>query len=298
MQRKILVVDSEVGTRMGAITALMRAGYQMCLAEDSFTAFGVASQEQPDLIVLADSMARPESLPLIGRLFSSSETAAIPAVVIANTSESQQLALRSGARGVLPGPADEAQFLSFVEDHVQISGALPGAPKSVLEDPDRLAAVEALHLGSSGSLDLDPFTQLAAKMLNAPVSVITLIDRDRQLYASQSGVAPPGTQLGDTSLELSFCQFAVTSRQALRIDDATTHPLVSSNPAVNTRNMKSYVGIPLLVGGNQAVGTLCAIDSSPRHWSDHEVAILNDLAQILTAQLDTIHSSPGRRSLP
>jgi CheY-like chemotaxis protein len=295
--KNILVVDSEVRTRMGSMAALMRAGHQMSIAEDSFTALSVAIQERPDLIVLADSMAREESLPLIGRLFSSPETASIPVVVIANNPESQQMALRAGARGVLPGPATEAQFLSFVEDHLQMSGPLPGAPKSVLEDPERLAAVEALLPGPTGNPDLDRFTQLAAKMLNVPVAVITLVDKDRQLYASQTGVAPPGTQLGETSLELSFCQFAVTSRQALRIDDAATHPLVSSNPAVDTRNMKSYVGIPLLVGGNQAVGTLCAIDSSPRHWSDHEVAILNDLAEILTAHLDTVPASRGRRSV-
>jgi GAF domain-containing protein len=179
-----------------------------------------------------------------------------------------------------------------------LSGPLPGAPKSVLEDPDRLAAVNALRPGPGGNPDLDQFTELAAKMLDVPVSVITLIDEDHQLYASQTGVAPAGTALGETSLEYSFCQFAITSREPLRIDDATTHPLVSSNPAVDTRNMKAYVGIPLIVGGDQAVGTLCAIDSTPRHWSDHEVDVLNDLAEILTAQLDSTLAGSGRHANP
>ena len=294
MSEKILVVDSDAATRMNIMSMLMRAGYQICMAEDSFTAMSVAIQEQPGLILLADSMARAEALILVGRLFSSSDTAAIPVVVIANTPEGQTLALRAGARGVLPGPAVEAQFLQFVANHLQGSGRLLGAPTSVLEDPDRLAAVHTLRPGPNGDSDLDRFTQLAAKMLHVPVSVITLVEKDRQLYASQTGVAPAGTQLGETSLELSFCQFAVTSREPLRIDDATTHPLVSSNPAVDTQNMKSYVGIPLLVGGTHAVGTLCAIDSAPRHWSDHEVAILNDLAGILTAHLET--ASDDRRN--
>ena len=206
--------------------------------------------------------------------------------MVANTPERQAAADRAGARAVLAGPTDKTRFLEFVTQQLHTSGPLPGAPTSVLEDPDRLAAVAALRPGPDGDPDLDRFTQLAAKMLNVPVSVITLIDKDRQLYASQTGVAPAGTSLGETSLETSFCQFAVTSRAPLRIDDAVTHPLVSSNRAVHTQNMKSYVGIPLIVDGHDAVGTLCAIDAKPRHWSDHEVGILNDLAEILTAHLD------------
>jgi GAF domain-containing protein len=298
MPGKILVVDSDSATRQGAIAVLLPAGYQMCIAEDPFAAVSVATFEHPDLVLVADSMTSPSELGLIGRLFSSPETAAIPVVVIANSPEKEIAADRAGARAVLAGPADADQLLRFVGEHVASPGPLPGAPRSVLEDPDRLAAVNALRPGPSGNPDLDQFTELAAKMLDVPVSVITLIDKDHQLYASQTGVAPPGTALGETSLEYSFCQFAITSREPLRIDDATTHPLVSSNPAVNTQNMKAYVGIPLIVGGNQAVGTLCAIDSTPRHWTDHEVDILNDLADILTAQLDNADPGSGRHAVP
>lgn len=297
MTQKILVVDSDSITRQSAMIALIPAGYEMSICEDAFTAVHVAREEQPDLIVLADSMANPDALTLVGRLFCTSETAAIPVVVIANTPEGQEAADRAGARAVLQGPPDTLRFLSFVEKSLQIAGPLPGAPRSVLDDPDRLAAVNALRPGADGDPDLDRFTQLAAKMLQVPVSVITLIDKDRQLYASQTGVAPPGTDLGETSLEMSFCQFAVTSRAPLIIDDASTHPLVSANPAVNTHNMKSYVGIPLMMGGEQPVGTLCAIDAAPRHWSEHEVAILNDLAVILTSQLDSAAASQGRHAM-
>jgi CheY-like chemotaxis protein len=294
MAEKILVVDSDAVTRQMAIGALLPAGYEMCIAEEPYTAVNTAQLEHPDLIVLGDSMTSPEALSLVGRLFSTPETAATPVVVVADTAEGRDAADRAGARGVLPGPADHAKFLEFVQRYVHTSGPLPRAPRSVLEDPERLAAVNALRPGPGGDPDLDRFTQAAAEMLQVPVSVITLIDKDRQLYASQTGVAPPGTALGETSLEFSFCQFAVTSRLPLRIDDATTHPLVSANPAVDTRNMKSYVGIPLIMANNQAVGTLCAIDSAPRHWSDEEVAILDDLAQVLIAHLDATPTKQGR----
>jgi GAF domain-containing protein len=60
--------------------------------------------------------------------------------------------------------------------------------------------------------------------------------------------------------------------------------------------MKSYVGIPLMMGGDMTCGRLCAIDSAPRILSDHEVAILNDLAEILTSQLDNVVGSQDRHT--
>src|SRR5476649_2877565 len=161
MTEKILVVDSDTATRQGAIATLLPAGYQMCIAEDPFTAMSVAKLEQPDLILLADSMASSEGFGLIGRLFSSPETAIIPVAVIANTPEQEDAADRAGARAVFPGPADASQLLQFVGENVHSPGALPGAPKSVLGDPDRLAVVNALRPGPSGNPDLDHFTELA-----------------------------------------------------------------------------------------------------------------------------------------
>ncbi|MDP9027107.1 MAG: GAF domain-containing protein, partial [Actinomycetota bacterium] len=170
-------------------------------------------------------------------------------------------------------------------------------PESVLTDADRLAAVEALRPELSEQEGLDRFTLLASKILEVPVSTITLIDRDRQIFASQVGVSEPWASAGEVSLEYSYCQYAVTSREPLRIDDANRHPLVQGSPAIDEMNVVSYLGIPLITDDDQAVGSLCAIDSRPRHWTDHEVSILNDLAEILLAQLNATRRTPGRHAL-
>lgn len=145
---------------------------------------------------------------------------------------------------------------------------------------------------------LDRFTELASKLVQVPVSTITLIDRDRQVYASHVGVGEPWASVGHAPLEYSYCQYAVTSRQPLRIDDATQHPLVRESPAITEMNAVTYVGIPLIMDDDQAVGTLCAVDSRPRHWTDHEVGILGDLADILTARLNSTRRNPGRHIAP
>jgi GAF domain-containing protein len=137
---------------------------------------------------------------------------------------------------------------------------------------------------------------LASKLLQVPISTITLIERDQQVFIGQIGLAEPWASRSATPLEYSYCQYAVTSRAPLRIDDASAHPLVENSPAIGELNVQSYLGIPLITSDDHAVGTLCVIDSHPRHWTDSEVSILNDLAGILTAQLDTIVRTSGRHS--
>jgi len=296
MADKILVVDSDSAARLRLIAVLMPAGYQVSIAEDPIAAATVAAEELPELVLLGDSMTHASGLSLVGRLFSSPETARIPVLVIANTVENATAADQSGARAVIPGPVAAADLLRAIEANIHSPGALVQAPASLLNDADRLAAVAALRSDLSGNSNLDQFTELASKALQVPISTITLIERDEQVFASQVGISEPWASRGATPLEYSYCQYAVTSRAPLRIDDASAHPLVENSPAIGEMDVASYLGIPLITADNQAVGTLCAIDSQPRHWTDSEVSKLNDLAEILTTQLNEITHSSGRHS--
>ncbi len=49
---KILLVEDSKFVRMGAQRALLRAGYEVIVAEDGQQALGVAKAEKPDLILL------------------------------------------------------------------------------------------------------------------------------------------------------------------------------------------------------------------------------------------------------
>jgi CheY-like chemotaxis protein len=296
MAGKVLVVDSTTATRRQAISILLPAGYEVTVAEDFLEAQRVIAREAPDLVVLADSLSDDRGLLLVGRLFSSPATSTIPVLVIADTVERQLAADKAGAREVLPGPVAGPSLLAAVARHLRSSPATRMAPASLLNDADRLEAVAALRPGPSGDPDLDRFTHLAAKMLRVPVSTITLVEKDQQIYASQTGVGEPWSSVGGSPLEYSYCQFAVTSRRPLRIDDASKHPLVSWSPAVTELDAIAYVGIPLITNDDLAVGTLCVIDSQPRVWTDHEVGVLEDLAGILTAQLNTTRAQGGRHT--
>jgi GAF domain-containing protein len=286
MPGKVLVVDSDMAARRAAMVALLPRGFDLSVAESSFEALSVAQRVVPDLIVLGSSMTDPVGLGLVGRLFSTPATADIPVIVVADTPEQAAAADRAGARSVIPGPVAGDRLQKAVQDHIDFPSALPQAPAAVLNDPDRLALVDSLRPGPEGEPSLERFTALAAKLLKAPVSIVTLVEMDGQTVAGQTGRDAPGTGPTRAPLTHSFCQFAVTSRQPLRIDDSVTHPLVASSPAIQDDDIRAYLGVPLLVGGEQAVGALCVTDGVPRHWTDDETEVLTDLAEILTDQFD------------
>ena len=62
--------------------------------------------------------------------------------------------------------------------------------------------------------------------------------------------------------------------------------MVKSNPSITADGVIAYAGAPLITEGGHAVGTLCAIDATPRHWTEREVAILTSLAELALDQIE------------
>ena len=98
----------------------------------------------------------------------------------------------------------------------------------VLPDAGRLAAVRRLGL-LDGPADpaLDRLTRLAARLLRAPVALVSLVDADRQFFASSVGLPEPWATARQTPLTHSFCQHVVATGDVLAVDDATL--LVTTN---------------------------------------------------------------------
>jgi hypothetical protein len=155
-----------------------------------------------------------------------------------------------------------------------------------VDDPDRLAAVRA-----TGLLDapvqpaLDRLARLAARILNAPVALVSLVDRDRQVYAGCIGLAEPWASRRETPLSHSLCQHAVASGQPLVLSDVREHPGLRDNLAVRDLDAIAYAGIPLITEEGHVLGTLCAIDHRPRTWTTDQIDLLRDLAAAVVTEI-------------
>ena len=113
----------------------------------------------------------------------------------------------------------------------------------------------------------DRLTRLAARLLGAPVALVSVMGEDRAFLKSAVGVPEPWASERAMPLAYSFCRHVVSSGAPLVVEDTRRHPLVRSNPAIRELSWISYAGVPLTTGGGQTAGALCVIDALPRVWS-------------------------------
>ncbi len=106
----------------------------------------------------------------------------------------------------------------------------------------------------------DDLTALAAHLCESPVSLITLIDKDREWCKSSFGFEHKGT-----SREVSFCARAIQQPDLFIVPDATRDQRFANNPQVTgTPKIRFYAGAPLVTPEGLALGALCVIDFKPR----------------------------------
>jgi hypothetical protein len=186
---------------------------------------------------------------------------------------------RALARTTDPRPGGDS------EDRGEPRQALLDAAAAV-KDSDRLDALRATGLLDSDiTPSFDRLARLASHVLNAPVALVSLVDADRQFFKSCLGLPEPWASEREAPLTHSFCQHAVASREPLLVDDAREHELLCDNLAIRDMGVIAYAGIPLIDSDGHALGTLCVIDSHPRHWTTHQVQLLSDLAASVVTEI-------------
>jgi hypothetical protein len=162
------------------------------------------------------------------------------------------------------------------------------APSAAVRDLRRLKAVH-----SSGLLDgpaeagFDRLTRVAARALDAPVAMLTVVDEDRQYLKSCVGLAEPWASKREMPLSHSFCQHVVGSGEPLVVCDAREHPLLRGSMAIVELGAIAYVGVGLRTADGYEIGTLCVIDHRRREWTPEEIGLLRDIAD--TAEQEIQH---------
>lgn len=128
----------------------------------------------------------------------------------------------------------------------------------------------------------DDLTELAARICEAPIALITLVDEKRQWFKSRVGIT-----VKETSRDISFCGHAICQSDLFIVPDATRDKRFSHNPLVTADpKIRFYAGAPLVTPDGHALGTLCVIDKVPRQLTDDQKQALRVLARHVMTQLE------------
>jgi len=157
------------------------------------------------------------------------------------------------------------------------------SPPTPADETSRLHRLHDLEiLDTPPEQEFDEIVALAASVCGSPMSLISLIDADRQWFKAKLGV-----DLQETSRDLSFCAYAILGRDLMVVPDATRDSRFATNPLVLApAGIRFYAGAPLVTADGHSLGTLCVVDAEPRRLNFEQLQALRALARQVTAQLE------------
>lgn len=151
-------------------------------------------------------------------------------------------------------------------------------PNDEIKRLNQLSELEILD--TIEELAYDDLTKIAAHVCDAPISLVSLIDKDRQWFKSHYGL-----EARETPREFAFCAHAILQDQIFEIKDSFKDDRFHDNPLVTgDPKVVFYAGYPLNVNGNK-IGTLCVIDNKPKSLSSEQLEVLTCLGRQVEAQL-------------
>ncbi len=137
-------------------------------------------------------------------------------------------------------------------------------------------------LDTASEQAFDDITRLAAQICGTPISLVSLIEAERQWFKSKVGL-----EATDTSRDISFCAHAILQPDILIVSDTLADKRFATNPLVTSApQIRFYAGVPLLSSEGYALGTLCVIDYVPRKLSQEQVEGLRVLSRQVSAQFE------------
>jgi GAF domain-containing protein len=156
-------------------------------------------------------------------------------------------------------------------------------PSPSSSDSDRLDTLARYDiLDTPPEREFDRIPRLVAQLLDVPIALVSLLDEDRQWFKSCVGL-----DRRETKREHAFCAYNLHDASVLVVEDATKDPRFAQNPLVTgPPGIRFYAGAPLVTPDGTILGSLCAIDTTPRTVEADALDVLRDLADVVVRELE------------
>jgi hypothetical protein len=152
-------------------------------------------------------------------------------------------------------------------------------------EAERLAALHAYDvLDTEPEAAFDEIVALIARICDAPIAVVNLIDQGRQWFKAEVGLG-----VRETPLDTSFCAHALLQQDGMVVPDATADSRFACNPLVTGEShLRFYAGVLLKTSEGLPIGTLCVLDTEvrPEGLDDLQTQALTTLSHQVMSQLE------------
>jgi len=155
-------------------------------------------------------------------------------------------------------------------------------PSRPADDKARVFSLRSLNLLDSDKDErFDRLTRLTASIFEVPIALVSLVDENRQWFKSCYGL-----NATETERDVSFCGHAILDDDVFVIEDTYQDPRFVDNPLViGEPYIRFYAGYPIKYADNVKLGTICLLDTRPRHFKLRERQILHDLAKLVEHEI-------------
>jgi diguanylate cyclase (GGDEF)-like protein len=161
-------------------------------------------------------------------------------------------------------------------------------PDTPENEAERLHALKALQiLDTPHEERFDRVTRIAKRMFGVSISLVSLIDKDRQWFKSKQGFeTTETTETTETPRDISFCGHTINQDGLFIVSNATEDERFFDNPLVtDTPYIRFYAGYPLKTRNGLKIGTLCLFDDSPRQMNEEDQQLFKDLGAMIEQEI-------------
>ena len=144
------------------------------------------------------------------------------------------------------------------------------------DEDQRIKELQSYNiLDTPAEMEFDEITELAALICGTSISLVSLVDTDRQWFKSKFGLEAP-----ETPRDISYCGHAIHGTDIFVVEDSEKDQRFCDNPLFTKEpHVRFYAGAPLVTTKGHKLGTLCVIDQKSKRLSEFQTKALRLLAR-------------------
>ncbi|MFJ9736691.1 PP2C family protein-serine/threonine phosphatase [Streptomyces sp. NPDC101166] len=158
------------------------------------------------------------------------------------------------------------------------------SPPAPADEQARMAAVRRYRiLDTPPDGTFDRIAALAARIFDAPMATVAIVDTDRVWFKAAHGLG----DLTEISRDPGLCASAFLHGEPRVITDAVTDARALADPLLDGGlGIRFYAAAPITTADGERLGTVNVLDTRPRRPTDAQLDALRDLADLVIDELE------------